>query len=310
MIKFSVVIPLYNKEEDIINTIDSVLNQSYSADEIIVVDDGSTDMSVDAVKSYFGDTITLISQKNSGETAARNRGLHAVRNEYVALIDADDLWEEDFLLEIKKLIDKYPSAIFYSTATKSVDEDGVSIKNQMHFSEKYQGFINDFSQVFRKNYGLINSSSVCIRKSIFDQGIVFPEGERRGGDLCYWLALSLLGGLAFSAKPLSIYRLDASNRSHIIHKEAIVPCPIKWFYENQEKLKVYPYYRSIRKFIYSNLCITVYGGFGLSKNHISINAVIQHMKQNNDWFYLLLYPAYWIPVWLLNLIKKLRRKMR
>jgi glycosyltransferase involved in cell wall biosynthesis len=310
MIKFSVLIPLYNKEDDIIDTIHSVLNQSYSADEIIVVDDGSTDMSIDRIKSYFGDKITLISQKNSGETAARNRGLCAVKNEYVALIDADDLWEEDFLLEIKKLIVKYPSATFYSTASKSINENGVAIKNQIDLSEEFQGIIDDFSKVFARNYGLINSSSVCIRKSIFDQDIMFPAGEKRGGDLCYWLELSLLGTLAFSAKPLSIYRLDASNRSHMIHKEAIVPCPIKWFYQNHKRLKTHKYYTSIKKFIYSNLFITVYGGFGLSKNHRSIDAVIELMKQHNDRFYLLLYPAHWIPVWFLDLIKKLRRKMR
>ncbi len=310
MIKFSIVIPLYNKEEDIVNTINSVLNQSYPADEIIIVDDGSTDKSVEIIKNSFGEKVTLISQKNSGETSARNKGLSEVKNEYVALIDADDLWEEDFLLEIKSLIEKYPSAIFYSTASQSVDEHGVSIKNQVSFYDEFQGIIEDFPKTFSENYGMLNSSSVCIRKTIFDKGVLFPKGEKRGGDLCYWLALSLLGNFAFSAKPLSIYRLDASNRSGMIHKEGIVPCPIKWFYENKEELKEHKQYKSLKKFIYSNIFITVYGGFALSRNYISIDAVVELMKKNKDWFYILLYPAYLVPVGLLNFIKKIRREFR
>jgi len=310
MIRFSVVIPLYNKEKDIVNTINSVLNQSYKADEIIVVDDGSTDNSVEVIKNNFGDKVILISQKNRGETSARNRGIVEVKNEYIALIDADDLWEEDFLLEIKSLTKKYPSAIFYSTASKSLDEHGVSIKNQLNFDEEFQGLIEDFSKVFSKNYGLLNSSSVCIRKSIFDKGMIFPKGEKRGGDLCYWLTLSLHGRLAFSGKPFSIYKLDASNRSGVIYKEAIVPCPIKWFYKNQKELKEEKNYKSIQRFIYSNIFITVYGGFALSRNHISIDAVIELMKQNRDWFYILLYPAYLMPIGFLDFIKKIRRKLR
>jgi len=310
MIKFSVVIPLYNKEKDIVNTINSVLNQSYKADEIIIVDDGSTDMSARIIKDYFGDKVILITQKNSGETSARNRGLDEVKNEYVALIDADDLWEENFLQEIKMLIAKYPSAIFYSTASKSIDENGVFIKNQVNFDKDFQGIINDFPKVFSKNYGLLNSSSVCIRKSIFNKGIIFPKGEKRGGDLCYWLVLSLHGNLAFSAKPLSIYKLDAANRSGAIHKEAIVPCPLKWFYKNRDYLKKYEQYKSIKYFIHSNILITVYGNFVLSKNYISVDAVIKLMKKNSDGFYFLLYPAYWIPMRLLCFIKNIRRKMR
>ena len=310
MIKFSVVIPLYNKEKEIVNTLKSVLKQSHKADQIIVVDDGSTDKSVDLIKEHFQNKIILISQKNSGETVARNSGIREAKNEYIALLDADDLWENEFLEEIALLIKKYPKASFFSTASKSIDEQGNSIVNQVNFSKKFVGFIEDFPKVFAKNYGLLNSSSVTIRKSIFDKGTVFPEGEKRGGDLCYWLQLSLKGGLAFSAKPLSIYKLDASNRSSTIHDEAIIPCPIKWFYKNRDELKRDKNYDSIKKFIYSNIFITVYGGYGLSKNYVSIDAVINLMKQNSDKFYFLLYPAYWIPITFLEKIKKIRRSLR
>ena len=139
--------------------------------------------------------------------------------------------------------------------------------------------------------------------------IVF-QNEKKGEDICVWLELGIKGNLAFSAKPLSIYRLNSSNRSADNHEEAIVPCPLKWFYENQRKLKEEQNYKSIKKFIYSNIFITVYGGFALSRNYISIDAVIELMKQNRDWFYIFLYPAYLMPVWFLEFIKKIRRKLR
>jgi len=307
MIKFSVIIPLYNKEKEIIDTLNSVLNQSHKADEIIVVDDGSTDEAVKKIKETFNENIKIINQENQGVSFARNRGIEEAQNEYICLIDGDDLWELGFLAEIAKLIELFPRATFYSTAHKYVDERGKKIKEALSFNEEFQGLIENFVEVFRKNYALVNSSSVCIRKSV---DILFPTGEKRGEDICVWLALSLQGNLAFSAKPLSIYRLDASNRSASMHKESVVPCPIKWFYENKQELKKEKNYQSIKKFIYSNIFITVYGGFALGGDYGSIGAVIKLMKVQKDYFYLLLYPAYLMPVKVLEFVKKIRRSMR
>lgn len=307
MINFSVVIPLYNKEKEIVETIHSVMSQNYAPNEIIVVNDGSTDNGVNIVKENFQDSIKLISQKNMGVSSARNRGISEAKNEYICLLDADDLWEREFLGEMEKLIKRFPEAIFYSSSYKYIDEQGDYLKSKIEFDESYRGIIENFIDTFRKNYGLINSSSVCIRKSA---EVIFPENEKRGEDICVWIELSLKGKLAFSAKPLSIYRLNTSNRSGKIHHEAIVPCPLKWFYKNQNKLNAHRLYKSIRHFIYSNIFITVYGGFALEKNYSSIAAVIELMKKNGDRFYVLLYPAYLFPVRLLNFIKKIRRNLR
>ena len=307
MINFSVVIPLYNKEKEIIETIHSVMCQSYAPDEIIVVDDGSTDNGVNIIKENFQDKIKLISQKNMGVSSARNRGISEAKNEYICLLDADDLWETGFLEEMEKLIKLFPEALFYSTSHKNIDERGEYLKSKLTFEESYIGNIENFIDTFRKNYGLVNSSSVCIRKST---KVIFPENEKRGEDICVWLTLSLRGEFAFSAKSLSVYRLNASNRSGQIHSEAIVPCQLQWFYKNKNMLQTYKYYKSIRFFIYSNIFITVYGGFALEKNHVSIDAVIDLMKKNGDWFYLILYPAYFLPVRLLDQIKKIRRNLR
>ncbi len=306
MIKISVVIPLYNKEKEIVDTINSILAQTYQADEIIVVDDGSTDNSVNVVKK-MSNKIKIIRQENRGVSAARNKGLLKANNEYICLLDGDDLWEVGFLDEIKSLIQLFPEAIFYSTAHKIINESSQLINKQISSHKAYRRIIKDFAKQFSKNYALVNSSSVCIRKST---KIVFPVDEKKGEDLCVWLELSLKGSLAFSSKPLSIYKLDASNRSATLHTKAMIPCPIKWFYKNKKTLQEYRYYNSIKKFIYSNIFITVYGGFALEKNYVSINAVIKLMKDNNDYFYILLFPSYLLPIRLLNIIKIMRRKLR
>jgi len=232
MIKFSVVIPLYNKEKEIADTLNSVLNQSYKADEIIVVDDGSTDNSAKIVENFTKfKEIKLIRQNNMGVSAARNRGIEEAKNEYICFIDADDIWKENFLYEIKKLTEDFPKAILYSTSHMMIDESGNVISSKISLDKNFRGYIGNFIKVFKDNYGLINSSSVCIRKSINPK---FPVGEKKGEDICLWLELSLKGKLAFVNKPLSIYKLNASNRSGEIHKEPLIPCQLKWIYKNKD----------------------------------------------------------------------------
>ena len=303
MIKFSVVIPLYNKEKEIANTLNSVLNQSYTADEIIVVDDGSTDGSAKIVESFTKKfkEIKLIKQNNIGVSAARNRGIEEAKNEYICFIDADDLWKEDFLYEIKKLIEDFPKAILYSTSHMMIDENGNFIKSKISLDKNFRGYIDNFIKVFKDNYGLINSSSVCIRKSINPK---FPVGEKKGEDICLWIELSLKGKFAFVNKHLSIYKLNASNRSGDIRKEPLIPCQLKWIYKNRDIAT-----KDIIKFVHKNILITVYGNAVDGKKEFVKN-LINFMKQNRDYFWILLLPSLFINRKILTIIKNIRRKLR
>ena len=95
MRRCSVIIPLYNKVADILATVQSVLEQSFSDFELIVVNDGSTDGSEQVIKELIEDhsNVRLVNQENQGVSAARNRGILEASGEYVALIDGDDIWD-------------------------------------------------------------------------------------------------------------------------------------------------------------------------------------------------------------------------
>ena len=110
MIKFSIVIPLYNKENYIEKTLHSVLNQSYLNYEVIIVNDGSTDKSVDVVNQFSNKKIKIINQSNQGASSARNRGIAEASNQWIALLDADDIWLKNHLKELEKTINLLPKA--------------------------------------------------------------------------------------------------------------------------------------------------------------------------------------------------------
>ena len=103
----SAVIPAYNAEKYIARTLESVLSQTRPADEIIVVDDGSTDGTCEVVKS-FGEKVRYIHQENAGVSAARNTGIENARCELIAFLDADDEWLAEYLQIQMQLFDKNP----------------------------------------------------------------------------------------------------------------------------------------------------------------------------------------------------------
>ena len=118
-INISVVIPLYNKAAEIERTLRSVLAQTLSPLEIIVVDDGSTDGSAAIVERVGGERVRLVHQQNRGVSAARNRGIELSRGEYVAFLDGDDRWNPDYLQTLAAFIAKHPDCGAYGSKQES-----------------------------------------------------------------------------------------------------------------------------------------------------------------------------------------------
>ncbi|MCP4075124.1 MAG: glycosyltransferase family 2 protein, partial [Gammaproteobacteria bacterium] len=110
--QISVIIPSYNRESTLIRALNSVLNQSSKADEIIVIDDGSTDNTANRIRQQFP-SVKLIQQTNQGVSAARNTGIKATQFEWIALLDSDDEWLPDKLARIRHAQQKHPDEILF-----------------------------------------------------------------------------------------------------------------------------------------------------------------------------------------------------
>lgn len=113
--KISVVVPLYNKEKSIARTIESILNQTLRDFELVIVDDGSTDNSVEVVRSFIDERIVLVQQKNAGPGAARNTGVKNAKADWIVFLDADDENLPDSLEFFVKMIDEHPEADIIDT---------------------------------------------------------------------------------------------------------------------------------------------------------------------------------------------------
>lgn len=209
---FSVIIPLYNKEREIEATIRSVLAQSYQPREIVVVNDGSKDRSAEVVRGIDSPLIRLIDQPNAGECAARNRAIREATGDYVALIDADDQWEEGFLEEINSLINDYPDCGLYCTSFRVVSHEGLYRAP----CPEERGVVENFFRDSAHRFIAIPSASAMPR-AIFDQIGGFPEGMKIAGDLYMWIKLARRYRVCFSPKPLVRYLKEASNRSAAIY---------------------------------------------------------------------------------------------
>lgn len=204
----SVVIPLYNKEKFIVETLKSVLNQTFKNFEIVIVDDGCTDNSVNEIKKIQDTRIRIIHQKNQGVSAARNAGIQAAKYDWVALMDSDDLWKEEYLETQIELHRKYPNCnVLVCNYEFRSPRGKVSypIINKCQFIAN-DGIINNYFEICSNSSPLITSISIVVRKkSLIDIG-GFPVGVKSGEDLLTWAWLAINNSIAYSKQSLAIYR--------------------------------------------------------------------------------------------------------
>ncbi len=209
----SVIIPLYNKEKQISATLQSVFLQTYQDYEIIIVDDGSTDQSAEIVKKINDQRIKLIHQKNSGVSAARNRGVKSARGEWLAFLDADDEWMPEYLHTQVELSRKYPKACVCATGYLLQDEFGKrrAPKVQCSYIDENSGFITNYFEIVSSSAPLITSISVFIKKKTLLEVGGFLLHATLGEDLITWAKLACKYPIAYTPTPLAIYNFPNSQ---------------------------------------------------------------------------------------------------
>ena len=211
--KISVVIPLYNKKDSIVDTIKTVLNQTVLPDEIIIVNDGSTDGSDKIVSKLEHPLVRLIYQNNSGVSVARNTGVDKAKHEWVAFLDADDIWNVDYLKEIKALAKKYPNSNVLATAYLMEDYKGnqTPIKlNKISFKGDI-GILTNYFEVASCSHPPLWSSAIVIKKEALQEINGFPLGIKSGEDLLTWAKLAIKNEIAYNLKALAVFVQDSAH---------------------------------------------------------------------------------------------------
>jgi glycosyltransferase involved in cell wall biosynthesis len=238
----SVVIPLFNKEKEVLRAVNSVLSQTISDFEIIVVNDGSTDKGPDLVRAIQDPRIKVIDQENVGVSAARNRGITESRAELIAFLDADDEWEPDFLETIMHLKNKFPSYDVFATnyvfrRKNNLMRDTVIRGLPEDFKE---GILFEYFKIASQSDPPLWSSAIAITKSAILSVGGFPVGITAGEDLLTWARLAAKYDIAYATEPKAYFcESEAlSDYPRIPQVPDIVGQQLRLLLEHEEKVRL------------------------------------------------------------------------
>ncbi|WDO11396.1 glycosyltransferase [Flavobacterium sp. WW92] len=212
---FSVIVPLYNKEKSIQNTLKSALDQAFTDFEIIIINDGSTDKSESKALAINDSRIRLFSTENQGVSAARNYGIAKASGTLIAFLDADDYWFPNHLKQLSELYEMFPQCGLYCTnyerfynPNKIIKPTYVAIPHH-----PWKGIVNDF---FQSSYidRIAWTSAVAVPKTVIDTVGNFKTTITLGAgeDTDLWLRIALRFDVAFDNEISARHMLDAENR--------------------------------------------------------------------------------------------------
>lgn len=256
----SIIIPCYNAEKFIAQTIQSVLNQTYRPIELLVVNDGSTDNSLSVIKSFDSSELIIIDKQNSGVSDSRNIGISNAKGEYISFLDADDLWDADNLeMKVNYLEQNLSHVLVYSSVTEFNSENGN--KNFVHGSDYHA----TESLIHFKPLIHCPAAALIRKKSIENSG-TFDTALSTSADWEMWLRLSLEGPFGYLSTSLVKYRIHA-NQMHrnvpLFRKDMEYA-----FRKFQFNKQVFPTLSDFRK-AYSNLYLIIALSFFKENNLFS-----------------------------------------
>jgi len=249
----SIIVPLYNKVNEVCRALDSIFAQTIQDFELILVDGGSTDGSLEIIKKYETDSrFHLIHQKSEGVSEGRNEGILSAKYELIAFLDADDVWCPTFLENILSLVEKYPKAGLYATAYASCYDNKVENPRlseippapwtgliPSYFRESSLSFIYPFA-----------TSSVAVPKTTFSKIGMFNPKYRIGEDAELWGRIALEFPIAFTSSVGMKYSMIADNKLTNDYR-IILRHPFLEYLDTypQYKLKNHPDYKNILLYI-------------------------------------------------------------
>lgn len=210
---FSAVIALYNKEDYIEETVKSALRQKSVDLEVILVDDGSTDAGVSRLAKIADPRLKIFRQKNAGVSAARNRAIAEASGEWIAFLDADDLWSDRYLQNLSDLIGNSDPSI-HAVATgfhAGMNAQKFASLPKRETTAGDLDLIDDLCDEWMRRT-LFFTSSIAVRRCLLiSMQPCFSPGESHGEDIELWIKLSKETSVLFNRIPLVFYRQNTSN---------------------------------------------------------------------------------------------------
>lgn len=200
----SVVIPLYNKAHTIVNTLTTVMNQTYIDFEVVIVNDGSIDNSVEIINEHFQDSrIKIINQENAGVSAARNRGVKEAKGDWIAFLDADDEWLPKYLETFIDVLQKYPTANMIGCASYYKDfQTGKVSANAL--IDKYKDKAVEINY-FMNPDKMTHIGATIIRKKKFIEAGGFDPELKNNEDLLLQGSIAMKGNFIYIGQCLHVY---------------------------------------------------------------------------------------------------------
>ncbi|MBD2778481.1 glycosyltransferase family 2 protein [Iningainema tapete] len=207
MLKVSVIIPAYNAMTYLPKTLESVLQQTFTDFEVLIINDGSSDNIVQWAEQIVDSRVKLISQENQRLAAARNTGIAHAQGEYIAFLDADDLWEPTKLEKQVRCLEEHPKVGLVHSWTLLVDSEGKVTGKVL--KSQIEG--DAWQQIVQKNTVVV--SSVIVRSSCLETVGVFDRDLHYCEDYDMWIRLASRYPFAVVKEPLTRYRLHPGTLS-------------------------------------------------------------------------------------------------
>jgi len=237
----SVVIPTYNSENFIAKTLETLYSQTYNNYEVIVSDDGSTDNTVDVVRSFFLQNSSrkkaLLINKHEGPGAARNKGIKSASGDWISFLDSDDLWNHNKLESTVGYILKNDDIDLVCHSLIAIDG---SKENLMDPSKYFNNKINPFLSMYREN--CLYTSALTIKKDILYQAGLFDNKLLSAQDYDLWLRLGLINKIkmGFIEEALSKHIIREGNISSNIERrlKCMLEISRKYYVELKKVSKV------------------------------------------------------------------------
>lgn len=206
-IKVSVIMTVYNAEKYIKAAVDSITSQSFKNFELIIVNDGSTDRSMEIIKSYRDERIVLLDNVcNRGIPFTRNRALQAAKGEYIAVLDSDDIASPRRLEKQVQFLDMHPDIGVVASRINFIVDEKIIKKKRL----PYKYMISNSELPFRNR---ISNSSSMFRKRLVDKHNIHYNNQLFAGeDYDFWVQLSKYTFIAILEEPLTFYRTGGTHK--------------------------------------------------------------------------------------------------